>query len=561
MLSGTSQADPAAKALGANWVNVYKAFSALSLPVDALSQVQTQYVEEATALWNQSLNASESGAAFAPFTDRRFQAKEWFEQPAAHFNAQLYLLNTRTLMKLADNLQGDEKIRQRLRFAVAQACAAGSPANCLALNPEVIQKAIQTQGESLSQGIAHLWRDLQKGQISQTDVRAFEVGRDVAATPGSVVFENALFQLIEYKPLSARVFERPLLIVPPCINKYYILDLKPENSFIRYCVEQGHRVFVLSWRNPDASMAQLCWDDYIEHALIRALCVAREITGASTLNTLGFCVGGTLLATALAVLAGRGEKPAASMTLLTTLLDFTHTGVLDVFIDEAAVQMREMTIGSGSVNKGGLLKGQELSSTFSSLRPNELVWNYVIGNYLKGETPAAFDMLFWNADVTHLPGPMYCWYLRHTYLENKLVQPGQASVCGQAIDLHALDMPVYVYGSRDDHIVPWEGAYLSLKALRGCQGKTRFVLGASGHIAGVINPPSSGKRSYWVGGKTRAQAQAKTWLSQAQEHPGSWWVDWQAWLKPHAGKTVAAPKKQGSRQHAVIESAPGRYVR
>jgi polyhydroxyalkanoate synthase subunit PhaC len=560
MLGGKSQTDPAAQALGANWASMYKAFSTLRFPVDALSQVQTEYVKEAAVLWNQSLRASETDASFTAFTDRRFTAQEWLDQPGANFNAQLYLLNTRTLMKLADNLQGDEKIRQRLRFAVAQACAAASPANCLALNPEAIQKAIQTQGTSLSQGIGHLWRDLQKGQVSQTDVQAFEVGRNVAATPGSVVFENHLFQLLEYKPLTPKVFERPLLIVPPCINKYYILDLQPENSYVRYCVEQGHRVFVISWRNPDVSMAELGWDDYIEHAVICALRVVGEITGATQLNALGFCVGGTLLSTALAVLAGRGEKPAASVTLLTTLLDFTHTGVLDVFIDEATVQMREMTIGLDSTQKGGLLKGQELASTFSSLRPNELLWNYVIGNYLKGEAPGAFDMLFWNADVTHLPGPMYCWYLRHTYLENKLVQPGQATVCGQAIDLRQLDMPVYVYGSRDDHIVPWEGAYLSLKALRGCQGKTRFVLGASGHIAGVINPPAKGKRSYWVGGKTRVQASAQTWLSQAQEHPGSWWVDWQDWVRTHAGKQVAAPKKQGSRQHAVIEPAPGRYV-
>jgi polyhydroxyalkanoate synthase subunit PhaC len=562
MLGAKPQAsDPAAQALGANMTSTLKALTALQLPLERISQVQNDYVAAASQLWNRMVNAPVPGLPVAPLNDRRFAAKEWAEQPTAHFNAQLYLLNTRTMLALADSVQGCEKIRQRLRFAVQQATAAASPANWLALNPEAISKAIHTQGESLNQGITHLWRDLQKGQVSQTNEAHFELGKNVAATPGSVVFENHLFQLIEYQSTTTQVFEKPLLIVPPCINKYYILDLQPANSLVRHAVEQGHRVFIISWRSPDESMAHLQWDDYIEHAVIRALQAVRDITGQPQLSALGFCIGGTLLSTALAVLAARGDQAAASLTLLTTLLDFTHTGVLDVFIDEAMVQMREMTIGPNSTQKGGLLKGQELASTFSALRPSEMVWSYVIGNYLKGEMPAAFDMLYWNSDVTHLPGPMYCWYLRHTYLENRLAKPEAASVCGQPLDLAQVQAPAYIYASRDDHIVPWEGAYLSLKALSGCKRQTRFVLGASGHIAGVINPPASAKRSYWVGAKNQPPAKAQTWLDSAQERPGSWWTDWHTWLAAHAGKPVAAPRNPGSKQYPVIEPAPGRYVR
>ena len=448
-----------------------------------------------------------------------------------------------------------------MRFAVQQWVAAASPSNCLATNPEALARAVQTKGESLTQGIAQLWHDVQQGHVSQTDEKLFEVGRNVATTEGSVVHESELFQLIEYKPLTAKVYERPLLIVPPCINKYYILDLQPANSLIRYAVEQGHRVFVISWRNADADMAKLTWDDYIEDAVIRAIGITREISGSETLNTLGFCIGGTILATALAVLAQRGEKPAASMTLLTTFLDFSDTGVLDLFVDETMVKMREMTIGEESPGGGGLLKGQELASTFSSLRPNDLVWNYVVGNYLKGETPPAFDLLYWNSDSTNLPGPMYCWYLRQTYLENNLVKPGKVQVCGAPLDFGAIEAPAYVFASREDHIVPWNSAYLSTRALKGNQGRTRFVLGASGHIAGVINPPAANKRSHWVGGSAALPDDHDDWLAKAKERPGSWWPDWSAWVQEHAGKQVAAPKTPGNRKYRVIEPAPGRYVK
>ena len=500
---------------------------------------------------------SELAAGGAPTDDKRFAGDAWKTNPLAGFAARAHLLNTRVLSGLADAVEADAKTRQRIRFAVDQWAAAMAPSNMLALNADALQKAVDTEGRSIAQGLQNMAADLRLGRVSQTDEQQFEVGRNVATTEGAVVFENDYFQLLEYKPLTDKVFARPLLMVPPCINKYYILDLQPANSLIRHVVAQGHRTFVISWRNPDESLRSATWDDYIEQAVIRAIGVAQEISGARKINTLGFCVGGTMLATALAVLAARGEKPAASMTLLTTFLDFSDTGVLDIFIDEQAVRQREDGIG-----KGGLLRGQELASTFSFLRPNELVWNYVVGNYLKGETPPPFDLLYWNSDATNLPGPFYAWYLRNTYLENRLCTPGAATACGVPVDLGRLDLPAYLYGSRDDHIVPvgtdGGGAYASTQLL---PGPARFVMGASGHIAGVINPPAKKKRSHWVRDDGALPATLAGWLDGAEERPGSWWDDWTAWLESQAGRRQAAPRDYGGHGHAAIEPAPGRYVK
>jgi len=515
---------------------------------EKLQALQGQYFKDASELWNQSLHNS------LQVKDRRFSGEAWSANPMAAFNAATYLLNARTLMGLADAVEGDEKIRNRIRFAVEQWVAAAAPSNFLAFNAEAQKKAIETQGESIAKGVKNLMHDMQQGHVSMTDESLFEVGKNVATTEGAVVFENEFFQLIEYKPLTAKVYEKPFLLVPPCINKFYILDLQPENSFIRYAVSQGHRTFVVSWRNPDESMAQKTWDDYIEQAAIQAISTVQSITGAPKINALGFCVGGTILSTALAVLAARGEKPVASATFLTTLINFTDTGILDVFIDENFVKFREQQMG-----KGGLLKGQDLASTFSFLRPNDLVWNYVVGNYLKGETPPPFDLLYWNSDSTNLPGPFYAWYLRNTYLENNLVKPGKVKVCGEPIDLGKVDMPVYIYGSREDHIVPIGGAYASTQVL---PGKKRFVMGASGHIAGVINPPAAKKRSHWLSEGSKFPADVNDWIVSAKELPGSWWTDWSDWLKGHAGKQIAAPKTYGKGgQFKAIEAAPGRYVK
>ena len=525
------------------------ALSALQFDPAKLLEIQQTYVKAASALWNQGL--SPEAVPVAASTDRRFASEAWHSNPLAQFSASSYMLNSQALMGMAEAVEGDEKTKARVRFAVEQWLAAAAPSNFLALNAEAQKKAIETKGESIAQGLQNLMHDMRQGHVSMTDESIFEVGKNVATSEGAVVYENAFFQLLEYKPLTSQVFEKPLLLVPPCINKFYILDLQPANSLIRYAVEQGHRTFVVSWRNPDESMQDKTWDDYIEHAAIEAIQVTREISGAKTINALGFCVGGTILATALAVLAARGEKPVSSVTFLTSLLDFSDTGILDIFIDETAVKFREMQMG-----QGGLLKGQDLASTFSFLRPNDLVWNYVVGNYLKGETPPPFDLLYWNSDSTNLPGPFYAWYLRNTYFENNLIKPGKLNVCGQPIDLSKLDMPAYIYGSREDHIVPIQGAYASTQVLKGTK---RFVMGASGHIAGVINPPAKKKRSYWTGDKLATTHDE--WLAGATEHPGSWWSDWSAWLKRQAGKQMAAPKTYGSRKHKVIEPAPGRYVK
>jgi polyhydroxyalkanoate synthase len=515
---------------------------------EKLKTLQGRYFAEAAELWNQSLHNS------LQVKDRRFANGAWAANPVAAFNAATYLLNARTLMGLADSVDADEKTKTRIRFAIEQFVAAAAPSNFLAFNAEAQKKAVETQGESIAKGIKNLVHDMQQGHVSMTDESLFEVGKNVATTEGAVVFENEFFQLIEYKPLTAKVYEKPFLLVPPCINKFYILDLQPENSLIRYAVSQGHRTFVVSWRNPDESMAKKSWDDYIEHAAIEAIHTVQAITGAPKINALGFCVGGTILSTALAVLAARGEKPVASATFLTTLINFTDTGILDVFIDDHFVKFREQQMG-----QGGLLKGQELASTFSFLRPNDLVWNYVVGNYLKGETPPPFDLLYWNSDSTNLPGPFYAWYLRNTYLENNLVQPGKLTVCGESIDLGQVDLPVYIYGSREDHIVPIGGAYASTQVL---PGKKRFVMGASGHIAGVINPPAAKKRSHWLNDSPKFPADVSDWIAHAKEVPGSWWTDWSDWLKGHAGKQIAAPKTYGkAAKFKAIEAAPGRYVK
>ena len=549
-----------AQAMGAAMSEMWKSMQGLSVSPQSLSTLQSQYLSEATRLWNDSLaRLNPVAGAKTPqpaLKDRRFAAGEWAANPLAAYVAQMYLLNARTLMEMADSVQAEPKTKSRIRFAVQQWVDAASPSNYLATNPEALQRALSTRGESLSKGMQQLLGDLRKGHVSQTDESVFEIGRNVASTEGAVVYENELFQLIEYKPLTAQVHERPMLFVPPCINKYYIMDLQPSNSLIRYAVEQGHRLFVLSWRNPDESLKDRTWDDYIAQGPIRAIEVVRAITKSPTLNTLGFCVGGTILATALAVLAARGEQPAQSVTLLTTLLDFSDTGILDIFVDESLVRMREMTIGTEAPGGPGLLRGQELATTFSFLRPNDLVWNYVVGNYLKGEAPPPFDLLYWNGDATNLPGPMYCWYLRHMYLQNELKKPGALTVCGQKLDLGAIKAPFYIYGSREDHIVPWTAAYRSVRLVKG---RRRFVLGASGHIAGVINPPAQRKRSYWTNEDLPSDSEG--WLASATEHQGSWWPDWTGWLAAHGGAMVAAPKRYGSRAHPVLEPAPGRYVK
>jgi len=525
---------------------------------EVLEQLRDGYLHSFGALWQDFMAGKPPALA-----DRRFASAAWQGNPMSAFNAASYLLNAQFLTAMADAVDTEPHQKQKIRFAVQQIVDAMSPANFLATNPEAQQKLIETKGESLTKGLANMLADMNKGHISLSDESAFEVGRNLATTPGQVVFEHPLFQLIQYAPSTPQVHQRPLLMVPPCINKFYILDLQPENSLVKYAVDQGNTVFLISWSNPDQSLAHTTWDDYVEQGVIQAIAVAQDISGQDKLNMLGFCVGGTIVSTALAVLAARGQHPAASLTLLTTFLDFSDTGVLDVFVDEQQVAQREQTLKGG-----GLMPGRDLASTFSSLRPNDLVWNYVQSNYLKGNEPPPFDLLYWNADSTNLPGPMFCWYLRHTYLDNSLKVPGKLSVAGVPVDLGAIDCPVFVYGSREDHIVPWPSAYGSLAILN--QGKpksNRFVLGASGHIAGVINSPAKNKRSYWTNdapvkaGKGAKPRTADDWLSGATEHAGSWWPQWAQFLSEHGGKDVKARSKLGNARYQATEAAPGRYVK
>lgn len=516
------------------------------IPQERLAEIQKEYFTEFSHL--------ATNPEAVEVKDRRFSGKAWHSSWSKMIAA-TYLLNSKHLLALAKAVDADEKTKIKILFTTEQMIDALSPSNFIATNPEVLENIISSQGQSIQNGIVNLLGDLKKGKVSQTDESAFEVGKNIATTEGQVVFRNDLFELIQYTPLTETVFERPYLMVPPCINKYYILDLQPDNSVVRYMVEQGHTVFLVSWKNPDASMSKITWDDYVGDGVIKAIEVAKDIGGTDQINVLGFCVGGTLTSTALAVLAARKKNYVASLTLLTTLLDFSDSGILDVFIDEGMVKLRESTIG-GEGGHFGMMSGLDLGNTFSFLRPNDLVWNYVVENYLKGNSPPPFDLLYWNGDSTNLPGPMYCWYLRHTYLQNELIKPGKLTVCGEKVDLGKITVPAYIYASHDDHIVPWKSAYESTHILKG---KSRFVLGASGHIAGVINPPAKNKRHYFEN-NTLAKT-ADEWLAAAKDIKGSWWPNYAKWLEEFGGKKVKASKTFGNARYKKLEAAPGKYVK
>lgn len=508
----------------------------------------------------QELNIQAQKGELEPLRNRRFRGEAWGESQQSLLSAHLWQLYADTLQTMAYQVTDSPHVHERLAFASMQWAEALSPANYLISNPDALKKVIDTQGQSLIQGAQNFLRDVQKGRMQQTDESKFAVGENLAITPGAVVFQNELLQLIQYKPQQSSVHEIPLFIVPPNINKYYILDMQPENSFVRYALEQGMQVFLVSWRNPlptdDDGILDASWGDYLEHGILEAIKAVQDITASPKLNTLGFCVGGTLLASALSLAKNRGEEPANSMTLLTSMLDYSDVGIMKVFVDESLTLLREWML-SGSK----LMKASDLATTFSFLRPSELVWNYVTSNYLKGETPPAFDILYWNADSTNLPGPFFNWYFRNTYLENNLITPGKIKIDGKPIDFSQLDLPVYMYGSIDDHIVPWRTAYASTNILPGAE---RFVLGASGHIAGVINPPSQKRRHYWaydVNQEATFPGIADEWLKEAPQHDGSWWGDWAQWLKKRAGEKKKAAETLGNKNYPIIEAAPGQYVK
>jgi len=516
-----------------------------------VGQLQAAYLAKQAQLWQALASGGKAPAARPEAGDRRFTAREWRENPYYSYLKQSYLLAAEYLEELVEAAPLEGQAKDRLRFTVRQWVDAMSPANFAATNPEALREAQETRGESLTRGLANLLADAGKGRISQTDEAAFEIGRNLAVTPGHVVLENELMQLIQYAPATPEVAKRPLVMVPPCINKYYILDLHPENSFVRYAVEQGHTVFMVSWRNVGPAQGHLGWDDYLEMGVLTALRAARDIAKSDRVNALGFCVGGTLLGAALAVLAAKGEHLVESATYLAAMHDFADTGQIGLFVDEASVAQREAAMG-----RGGILPGAELATVFSTLRANDLIWPYVVNNYLKGGTPAAFDLLYWNADSTNLPGPMYCWYLRNMYLENKLRVPGALTNLGVPVDLGRVDRPSFIVATREDHIVPWRSAYRSVHLLGG---EKTFVLGASGHVAGVINPASKNRRSFWAADTNPQDPEA--WLQGAAEHPGSWWPRWAGWLASYGGGKRKAPARAGNARYPAIEPAPGRYVK
>jgi polyhydroxyalkanoate synthase subunit PhaC len=485
--------------------------------------------------------------------DKRFAHIAW-QAPHHKLVKDVYLLNAKHARAWLEAQPLEAEARTRAKFALEQFIDAASPANFIATNAEALALFQETKGASLQAGLQNFLKDAQAQKISQTDESAFEVGRNMAVSQGAVVYRNALIELIQYTPSTPKVHARPMLMVPPCINKYYILDLQPENSMIKFLVDSGITVFIVSWKNPQADLGHLGWDDYLRLGPIDAIAQVQTITKQKKINALGFCVGGTILSSALAVRRAQGHDDVESMTLLTALLDFTEVGQLGVFIDDNMCAMREAQMG-----QGGLLAGKELATTFSFLRPNDLVWNYVVSNYLKGQSPPAFDLLYWNGDSTNLPGPMYTWYLRNLYLNNDLKR-AKLTGLGQPINLKKVTAPVYVFAAREDHIVPWKTAYESVNILGG---ENRFVLGASGHIAGTVNPASKNKRSFWAntGKATKAGQTADAWLASASEQPGSWWNDWIAWLKPKSGALQVAPKTLGDAQHKPIMPAPGSYVK
>ena len=524
----------------------------LAQDTDHWLELQNRYYRRQLELWAAYAGPQPGASGGEPDpADRRFRAQEWHSHPYFEYLARSYLLAGEWLREAVDASKLESQAKRKLQFFTRQFVDAMSPANYPWSNPEALKLAAETDGSSLAQGMRNLAADMGKGMISMTDDSAFEVGRNLAITPGAVIFENDFMQLIQYRPTTPTVFERPLVMVPPCINKYYILDLQPENSFVRYAVERGHTVFMVSWRNMPREMGHASWDDYLEQGVMRALQVAAEASGTDKVNALGFCVGGTLLGSALAVLRARESDAVASLTLLATMLDFSDTGELSVFVDEAYVVKRERDFA-----QGGLLHGRELALTFASLRANDLIWHYVVNNYLKGRTPEAFDLLYWNADSTNLPGVMYAYYIRHMYLENNLQRPGRLTMCGAPVDLRRVDMPAYVLATREDHIVPWQTAYASTRLLGG---KIEFVLSASGHIAGVINPASKNRRNFWL--NTGLEQDGDGWLAAATAMPGSWWKHWADWLAPYSGREVEPRSKLGGTTCREIEPAPGRYVR
>lgn len=488
-------------------------------------------------------------------SDRRFRHEGW-EQPSFNMIKQSYLLLSQHMLRLVKETEGlDDKTAQRAEFFTHLFLNALSPTNFASSNPQVIERVIETRGMSLLHGLKNMIEDLERGegklQISMTDYKAFELGKNVATTPGKVVYENRMFQLIQYTPTTDQVNKAPLLIVPPWINKFYILDLQEKNSLIHWLVEQGHSVFVISWVNPDESYAEVGFEEYLKEGVLTAVDQVEQATGEKNINAIGYCIGGTLLATTLAYMAAKGDDRINSATFFTTMIDFSQPGELGMFIDEEQLSSLEK-----KMDEAGYLDGSKMSGTFNLLRSNDLIWSFYINNYLLGNDPRAFDLLYWNSDSTRMPAKMHKWYLRNLYLYNNLVKPGELVIDGTPIDLSKIKTPALFISTIDDHIAPWKSTWIGAQKF---SGPVKFILGGSGHIAGIVNPPAANKYGYrMTAAKLPKDAQA--WADKAQVQEGSWWPAWDKWVSKYAGEKVDA-RQPGDHQLKVIEDAPGRYVK
>jgi len=491
-------------------------------------------------------------------SDPRFSAAAWDSNPYYAMLKETYLLATEYLLNEAQETadgKEDTEEQRRLRFHLQQFVEAMAPVNFLLTNPEVLKRAFETGGLSLAEGARNLISDIEDGSLRQVDAEAFEVGENLAITPGKVIYENRLFQLIQYAPSTEEVLETPLVVFPPWINKYYIVDLRPENSFMRYLVEQGFQVFMISWKNPDESYADTKFEDYMTLGPLKAADVARQITGAETVNPIGYCIGGTLLGITLAYLAADEDDEKSEVfgapTFFTAMLDFSDVGDQSVFIDQPRVEFMEL-----QMLERGYLPDEHLDNMFNLLQPTQLIWTNVITNYLMGQKPPAFDMLYWNSDGTRLPRDAHSWYIRNAYVENNFVEPGKVELSGRPIDLRKITGEIYAIGTETDHIAPWKSGWALCKLTNG---NIRYALAGGGHIAGVVSPPEKG-RGYWVSDNCGQFETADEWHENAEEHEGSWWEDFAGWLGEHSGEQVEPPQV-GSEEYPPIVDAPGTYVK